>query len=139
MTSREIKKRGPATVAMVEESGATGRAREIYDDIKATKQIDFVPNFWKTLASHPPLLDQIWTRLKATMAPGQLDPLTKEMIALAVSATNGCSYCVNSHTAAVKKLGLSDEGLGELMAVVAMFNATNSLAEGYQVEPDVLP
>ena len=139
MPPHESNERGPATVAMVEESAATGRVREIYDDIKITKQIDFVPNFWKTLASHPPLLEQIWTRLKATMAPGRLDPLTKEMIALAVSATNGCAYCVNSHTAAVKKLGLSDEGLGELMAVVAMFNATNSLAEGYQIEPDVLP
>jgi AhpD family alkylhydroperoxidase len=133
------KPRPKATVAMVEESQATGRVREIYDDIKATKQIDFVPNFWKTLASHPPLLEQIWTRLKITMAPGRLDALTKEMIALAVSATNGCSYCVNSHTAAVKKLGLDDAGLGELMAVVALFNSTNSLADGYQVEPDVLP
>ncbi len=133
------KPRPKATVAIVEESQATGRVREIYDDIKATKQIDFVPNFWKTLASHPPLLEQIWTRLKATMAPGRLDSLTKEMIALAVSATNGCSYCVNSHTAAVKKLGLDDAGLGELMAVVALFNSTNSLADGYQVEPDVLP
>jgi AhpD family alkylhydroperoxidase len=128
-----------ATVAMVEESQAAGRVREIYDDIKATKKIDFVPNIWKTLASHPPLLEQIWTRLKATMAPGRLDALTKEMIALAVSATNGCSYCVNSHTVAVKKLGLDEEGLGELMAVVAMFNSTNSLAEGYQIEPDVVP
>jgi len=133
------KSRPKATVAMVEDSQATGRVREIYDDIKATKKIDFVPNLWKTLASHPPLLEQIWTRLKATMAPGRLDALTKEMIALAVSATNGCSYCVNSHTVAVKKLGLDDEGLGELMAVVALFNSTNSLAEGYQIEPDVIP
>jgi AhpD family alkylhydroperoxidase len=128
-----------ATVAIVEEHQATGRVREIYEDIKATKQVDFVPNFWKTLASHPPLLDQIWTQLKSTMAPGRLDALTKEMIALAVSATNGCSYCVNSHTAAVKKLGLDDQGLGELMAVVALFNATNRLADGYQIRPDILP
>ena len=137
--SNHEKSRPKATVAMVEDSQATGRVREIYDDIKATKKIDFVPNLWKTLASHPPLLEQIWTRLKATMAPGRLDALTKEMIALAVSATNGCSYCVNSHTVAVKKLGLDDEGLGELMAVVALFNSTNSLAEGYQIEPDVIP
>jgi AhpD family alkylhydroperoxidase len=129
----------PATVDMVEESAATGRVREIYDDIKATKQIDFVPNFWKTLASHPPLLEQTWTRLKAVMGPGRLDPLTKEMIALAVSATNGCSYCINSHTAAVKKLGLDTESLGELLSVVALFNTTNTLADAYQVEPDVLP
>jgi AhpD family alkylhydroperoxidase len=139
MTTSETRKRQPATVVMIAEVAATGRVREIYDDIKATKQIDFVPNFWKTLATSPPLLDQIWTRLKTTMAPGRLDSLTKEMIALAVSATNGCAYCVNSHTAAVRKLGLDDAGLGELMAVVAMFNATNSLAEGYQIEPDVLP
>ena len=139
MASKVQKPLPKATVAMVEESQATGRVREIYDDIKATKKIDFVPNLWKTLASHPPLLEQIWTRLKVTMAPGRLDALTKEMIALAVSATNGCSYCVNSHTVAVKKLGLDNEGLGELMAVVAMFNATNSLAEGYQIEPDIVP
>lgn len=128
-----------ATVEPVEESAATGKVREIYDDIKATKEIDFVPNFWKVLATHPPLLEQTWTRLKATMAPGRLDPLTKEMIALAVSATNGCAYCINSHTAAVKKLGLDDESLGELMAVVALFNSTNALADGYQIEPDVRP
>jgi AhpD family alkylhydroperoxidase len=128
-----------ATVRMVELSEAAGRVREIYDDIMCTKGIDFVPNFWKTLASHPPLLEQTWLRLKAAMAPGRLDPLTKEMIALAVSVTNGCRYCINSHTAAVKKLGLDDQGLGELMAVVAVFNSTNALADGYQVEPDVLP
>jgi len=126
-------------VPLVEEAQAQGLVREIYDDIKQTKNIDFVPNFWKTLASHPPLLEQTWLRLKSAMAPGKLDPLTKEIIALAVSATNGCRYCINSHTAAVKKLGLDDEGLGELMAVVAVFNGTNKLADGYQIEPDVLP
>ena len=128
-----------ATVAMVEEGDATGVVRQIYDDIKATKQIDFVPNFWKTLAHYPPLLEQTWTRLKAVMAPGKLDSLTKEMIAVAVSVTNGCRYCINSHTAAVQKLGLDQEGLGELMAVVALFNSTNALADGYLVEPDVRP
>lgn len=128
-----------ATVAVVEESAATGRVREIYDDIKATKRIDFVPNFWKTLATYPPLLDETWQRLKSVMAPGRLDVVTKEMIAVAVSATNGCSYCVHSHTAALKKLGVDDATLGELFAVVALFNATNTLADGYQVRPDVLP
>ena len=131
--------RPPATVRMVEEHEATPRVREIYADIRATKKIDFVPNFWKTLASYPPLLEQTWLRLKTAMTPGKLDALTKEMIALAVSATNGCEYCVNSHTAAVKKLGLDDEGLGELMAVVATFNATNRLADGYRIQPDILP
>jgi len=129
----------PANVRLVQEDEAQGLVKEIYEDIKATKQIDFVPNFWKTLASHPPLLEQTWLRLKAAMAPGKLDALTKEMIALAVSATNGCEYCIQSHTAAVRKLGLDDEGLGELMAVVATFNATNALAEGYRIQPDVLP
>ena len=128
-----------ATVRLVEEAVASPRVRTVYDDIKATKQIDFVPNFWKTLAIHPPLLEETWGRLKAVMAPGRLDALTKEMIALAVSATNGCRYCINSHTAAVRKLGLDDEGLGELMAVVSLFNGTNRLADGFQVEPDVLP
>ena len=137
--SDELRPPRGATVEMVEESRAKDRVKEIFDDIKATKEIDFVPNFWKTLATHPPLLDETWSRLKAVMAPGQLDPLTKEMIAVAVSATNGCRYCINSHTAAVKKLGLSDAALGELMAVVSLFNSTNALADGYQIEPDVLP
>ncbi len=128
-----------ATVVPVEEAAAVGRVREIYDDIKATKQIDFVPNFWKTLASYPPLLDETWTRLKTVMAPGRLDALTKEMIAVAVSATNGCDYCINSHTAAVKRLGLDNAALGELLAVVALFNTTNTLADAYQVSPDVFP
>ena len=128
-----------ATVRLVEEEEAVGLVREIYEDIKQTKQIDFVPNFWKTLASHPPLLEQTWLRLTAAMTPGRIDGLTKEMIALAVSATNGCEYCIRSHTAAAKKLGLDDEGLGELMAVVATFNATNALADGYRVVPDVSP
>lgn len=134
------KVRPPATVRMVAEQEATGRVREIYEDIKATKQIDFVPNFWRALASHPTLLEMVWIRLKTVMhGPGKLDPLVREMIALAVSATNGCAYCINSHTAAVKKLGLDDAGLGELMHVVALFNTTNTLADGYQVEPDIFP
>ena len=128
-----------ATVRPVAESEATDKVAEIFADIKRTKNIDFVPNLWKTLASHPPLLEQTWTRLKTVMGPGRLDPLTKEMIALAVSATNGCAYCINSHTAAVKKLGLDTESLGELMSVVALFNTTNTLADAYQVEPDILP
>lgn len=128
-----------ATVEIVEESQASPEVKAIFEDIKATKEIGFVPNFWKTLATHPPLLQETWTRLKAVMATGHLDPLTKEMIAVAVSATNGCRYCINSHTAAVKKLGLSDAALGELMAVVSLFNGTNALADGYQIEPDVRP
>ena len=134
-----------ATVRPVEEAEATGRVAAIFADIKATKGIDFVPNFWRVLATNPQHLDLLWTRLKAIMHPeaegrqGRLDPLTREIIALAVSATNGCAYCVNSHTAAVRKLGLDAEALGEVMSVVGLFNMTNALADGYQVEPDVLP
>jgi AhpD family alkylhydroperoxidase len=97
------------------------------------------------LATNPDHLELVWTRLKAIMHPeatgrkSKLDPLTREIIALAVSATNGCAYCVNSHTAAVRKLGLDVEALGEVMAVVGLFNSTNALADGYQVEPDILP
>lgn len=127
------------TVKMVEYEEATGRVKEIFDDIKTTRNIDFIPNFWKTIAHHPPTLDRVWSDLKSIMAPGRLDTLTKEMIALAVSATNGCTYCINSHTAAAMKLGMDNDMLGELMSVVGMFNTTNKLADGYQVQPDVFP
>jgi uncharacterized peroxidase-related enzyme len=136
--------RPKATVRLVEESEATGRVAAVFD-IKATKQIDFVPNFWRALATNADHLELVWTRLKAIMHPealgraSQLDPLTREIIALAVSATNGCVYCVNSHTAAVRKLGLDVEALGEVMAIVGLFNSTNAIADGYQIEPDVLP
>ena len=145
MAAREPRK---ATVRLVEEAEATGRVAAVFADIRATKGIDFVPNLWRTLATSPDLLEATWRRLKAVMHPEPeadgratpaLDPLTREVVALAVSATNGCAYCVNSHTAAVRKLGLSVEGLGEVMAVVALFNTTNTLADGYQVEPDVFP
>lgn len=125
-----------ATVKMVEYDAATESVRHVYDDILRTKKIDFVPNFWKTLATHPPLLECVWGDLKRIMVAGRLDRLTKEMIALAVSASNGCGYCIDSHTAAARGLGMDDEMLGELMAVVGLFNQTNRLAEGYRVETD---
>ena len=134
-----------ATVPPVPEEAATGKVAAVYVDIKATKKIDFVPNLWRVLATNPDHLELVWTRLKALMHPeatgrqSRLDPLTREVIALAVSATNGCAYCVNSHTAALRKLGMDAETLGEVLAVVALFNTTNALADGYQVEPDVLP
>ncbi len=134
-----------ATVRPVEESEATGRVAEIFADIKRTKNIDFVPNMWRVLATHPVQLEQVWTTLKTLMHPealgrkSSLDPATREIIALAVSATNGCSYCVNSHTAALRKQGVSTEMLGEVLAIASLFNMTNALAEGYQIEPDVLP
>lgn len=124
------------TVPMVEYEEAPPEVRAIFDDIMATRKIDFVPNFWKTIASHPPLLDEVWHGLERAMRPGRLDARTKEMIALAVSATNGCTYCIHSHTAAARKLGMDDEMLGELMAVVGAFNRTNKLADGYRVEVD---
>jgi len=134
-----------ATVAPISEEAATGKIAAIYADIKATKNITFVPNMWRVLATNPDHLELVWSRLKAIMhpeatgRPSKLDPLTREIIALAVSATNGCSYCVNSHTTAVRKLGLDVETLGEVMAVVGLFNSTNALADAYQIEPDILP
>ena len=134
-----------ATVAPVEEASASPRVTAIFNDIKQTKCIDFVPNFWRVLATNPDQLELIWTRLKALMHPeavgrtSPLDAVTREIIALAVSATNGCRYCVISHTASVRKLGLNVEALGEVLAIVALFNSTNALADGYQIEPDVLP
>lgn len=134
-----------ATVTPVEESAATGKVAEVYADIKRTKKLEAVPNFWRVLATNPDHLELVWTRLKALMHPeavgrkSRLDPITREIIAVAVSATNGCSYCVNSHTTALRKLGLDAESLGEVLAIVGMFNTTNSIADGYQIEPDVLP
>jgi AhpD family alkylhydroperoxidase len=134
-----------ATVRPVSEAEATGKVAEIFADIKRTKQIDFVPNLWRTLATNPAQLELVWTTLKTLMHPeavgrkSPLEPATREIIALAVSATNGCSYCVNSHTTALRKLGLSTEALGEVLAIASLFNMTNTLADGYQVEPDILP
>lgn len=128
----------PTTVKPVDYEDASAEVRAVYDDIMAVKGIDFVPNFWKAIAHHPPLLRRTWESLKEVMAPGALDPLTKEMIAVAVSATTGCEYCIRSHTAAARKLGMDEAMLGELMSVVGMFNETNRLAEGYQVEPDAV-
>src|SRR4051794_7502132 len=137
--------RPEATVRLVAESEATGRVAAVFADIKRTKGLDFVPNLWRVLATNPDHLELVWTRLKAVMHPeaagrtSKLDPVTREAIALAVSATNGCAYCVNSHTAALRKLGLDAEAVGEVLAVAALFTPTNALADGYQIEPDVLP
>jgi len=125
-----------ASVKMIEDGAATAEVQSVYEDIKKTREISYVPNIWKTLATHPPTLKRIWLGIKTVMAPGRLDPLTKEMIAVAVSATNNCDYCIRSHTAAARKLGMDNEMLGELMAVVGMFNQTNRLANGYQIEVD---
>ncbi len=125
-----------ATVHLVEYDAAPPPVRRVYDDIMRTRQTDRVNNFWKALAVHPELLQRTWESVKAVMAPGALDPLTKEMIYIAVSVVNGCQYCINSHTAAARKKGLTDEMLCELLAVVATANQTNALANGFQVEVD---
>lgn len=127
------------TVPIIEDGKASPRVQAVYDDIKATKKIDFVPEIWRALANHPEHLELCWTRLKAIMKPGKLDLLTKEMIAVAVSITNSCRYCIHSHSAAVQKLGLDQESYGELIAVVGLFNQMNKLADAMQVEPDVRP
>ena len=125
-----------ASVALIEYAEASAEVRAVYDDIRATRKTDFINNFWKALASHPPTLRRTWESVKAVMAPGALDVLTKEMVYLAISATNGCAYCIASHTAGARKAGMTDAMLGELMAVVGMANETNGLANGYQVEVD---
>ena len=123
-------------VRMVEYEEASPEVRAVYDDIMATRKTDWVNNFWKVLASHPPTLTRMWANVKQVMAPGTLDPLVKEMIYVAVSVTNGCEYCIASHTAAARKAGMSEAMFGELMAVVGMANETNRLADGYRVPVD---
>jgi len=125
-----------ATVKLIEYDQASPAVREVYDDIMATRNIDWVNNFWKAIAVQPDLLRRTWQGVKAVTAPGALDPLTKEMIYIAVSVTNGCEYCINSHTAAARKKGMTEEMLAELMAVIGMANQTNALVTGFRVELD---
>ena len=125
-----------ATVPLIDENAASVEVRAVFDDIRATRKVDWINNFWKALANHPPTLQRIWQGLKEVMAPGALDPLTKELVYLAVSISNGCVYCTASHGAAAKRLGMSPEMLGELIAVVGMANQTNRLADGYRVPVD---
>jgi AhpD family alkylhydroperoxidase len=120
----------------VDPAKASRAVRAVFDDIKKTRNVPEVNNFWKYLARDPALLERTWTTLKATMAPGALDPLVKEMIYLAVSVSNGCTYCIASHTAAARKAGMTEAMFGELMAVVGMANETNRLANGYRVPVD---
>lgn len=123
-------------MGLVEYDDAPAEVRAVYDDIMTTRQVDWINNFWKVIANHPPTLKRTWESIKEIMAPGALDALTKEMIYVAVSATNGCEYCIRSHTASARKQGMSDEMLAELLAVVGMANETNSLANGFAVEVD---
>jgi len=121
---------------LIEYDDASAEVRAIYDDIMATRKTDWINNFWKALAHDRATLRRTWHSIKEIMAPGALDAVTKEMVYLAVSATNQCGYCIASHTAAARKAGMTDAMLAELMAVVGMANETNRLASGYQVEID---
>jgi AhpD family alkylhydroperoxidase len=125
-----------ATLGLIEYADASPEVRAVYDDIMTTRQTDWINNFWKALAHDPPTLRRTWQSVKEIMAAGAMDALTKEMIYLAVSATNQCGYCIASHTAAARKAGMTDQMLAELMGVVGMANETNRLASGYQVEID---
>jgi len=125
-----------ATCGLIEYENAGPEVRAVYDDIMTVRQTDSVNNFWKALAHDPATLRRTWESIKQIMSPGALDALTKEMIYVAVSATNQCNYCIASHTASARKAGMSDAMFGELMAVVGMANETNRLASGYQVEID---
>jgi AhpD family alkylhydroperoxidase len=125
-----------ATFGLIEYAEASSEVRAVYDDIMATRQTDYINNFWKALAHDPSALKRTWESIKQIMQPGALDPLTKEMLYLAISATNQCGYCIASHTAAARKAGMSEAQFAELMAVVGMANETNRLASGYQVEID---
>jgi AhpD family alkylhydroperoxidase len=121
---------------LVEYTDASPEVRAVYDDIMTTRKTDVINNFWKALANHPATLRRTWESLKQIMAPGTLDPLTKELIYLAVSATNQCPYCVASHSASARAKGMTEEMFGELLAVVGMANQTNALAAARQVPID---
>jgi AhpD family alkylhydroperoxidase len=121
---------------LIEYGDASPEIRAVYDDILATRKTDYINNFWKALANDPATLKRSWESIKQIMAPGALDPLTKELIYIAVSVTNQCPYCIASHTASAESKGMTGEMFHELMAVVGMANETNRLAAGYQVEID---
>ena len=121
---------------LIEYKDASPEVRAVYDDILATRKTDYINNFWKALANDPVTLRRMWESIKQIMAPGALDALTKELIYVAVSASNQCPYCIASHTASARNKGMTDSMFHELMAVVGMANETNRLAAGYQVEID---
>jgi AhpD family alkylhydroperoxidase len=123
-------------VRIIEYSQASPEVKVVYDDIMKTRGTDWVNNFWKALANDPKLLASVWAQVKQVMAPGALDPLVKEMVYVAVSATNGCEYCTYSHTAGARKKGMTDAMFMELMAVVGLANETNRLANGLRVPVD---
>jgi AhpD family alkylhydroperoxidase len=125
-----------ALVKLIEYAEASPAVKAVYDDIMKTRNVDWINNFWKVLANDPAQLKRVWEQVKQVMAPGALDPLVKEMVYVAVSATNGCEYCTFSHTAAARKKGMTDAMLMELMAVVGLANETNRLANGLRPPVD---
>ena len=125
-----------AQVRLIEYGEAAPEVRAVYDEIMRTRGTDWINNFWKALANDPRELRRVWDAVKQVMAPGALDPLVKEMIYVAVSATNNCEYCLHSHIASARKKGMSDAMLMELMAVVALANGNNALASGLRIDVD---
>jgi AhpD family alkylhydroperoxidase len=125
-----------ALMPFIEEADASPEVKAVYEDIKATRNVDWINNFWKVLANDPATLKRTWEDLKQVMGPGRLDPVVKEMLYLAVSMTNSCDYCTVSHTAAARKAGMDDAMLAELVSIVGMANATNRMVAAYRTEPD---
>jgi AhpD family alkylhydroperoxidase len=123
-------------MALIDYEDASPEVRAVYDDIMETRQVDWVNNFWKALATDPVALRRTWESVKEVMAPGALDPLVKELVYVAVSVTTGCEYCIASHSAGARAKGATEEQLAELLAVVGMANETNALATGYGVPVD---
>ena len=120
----------------ISENEATGKVKEIFDEIKEARQITEIPNFWKTMANSPETLERTWRSLQQVMGKGELDPAVKELIYVAVSITNNCEYCIKSHSLAARKKGATDGMINEMIAIVGMANETNRLVEGYQGEVD---
>ncbi|BCL37420.1 carboxymuconolactone decarboxylase family protein [Nostoc sp. MS1] len=122
---------------LIEYDQASAEVKAVYDDIRAIRQTEYINNFWKAIANHPPTLKRTWETIKEVMAsPGEIDPLMRELIYIAVSVTNGCDYCISSHTAAARGKGMSDAMFGELLGIIATANTTNRLANGYQIPVD---
>lgn len=125
-----------ALVPLIEYENAPAAVRAVFDDIRATRKTDFINNFWKVLANDPPTLERVWSSVKEVMAPGALDALTKELVYVAVSVTNNCEYCIHTHSASATAKGMTPAMFHELMAVIALANENNRLANGYRIEVD---
>jgi AhpD family alkylhydroperoxidase len=137
MTTFSLEDKTMAQVKLVQDKDASPEVKAVFDDIRKVRNTDYVNNIWRALAAHPPLLQRFWGQMKEVMVKdSRIDPLTKEFIYLAVSITNNCEYCINSHIAAARKKGMDDQVLAELVEIVALANAGNRLTQGLQVEVD---